>query len=212
MVLLERSVKAVLRLYESPRRSRCAGGGHVTAPVVLVVDDERELADMYSTWLADEYDVRTAYSGQEAIDEFDGDVDVALLDRRIPDMSGDEVLQQIRSTDSDCRVAMITAVEPDFDVLDMGFDDYLVKPVFEDDLHDVVDRLLQRATYDDQVREYFSLASKKAVLETHKSDAELASNEEYNELTEDLSELEANLESVTEEMAPDDFESAFRDI
>jgi DNA-binding response OmpR family regulator len=184
----------------------------MTAPVVLVVDDERELADMYSTWLADEYAVRTAYSGQEAIDKFDGDVDVALLDRRIPDMSGDEVLQQIRSTDSDCRVAMIMAVEPDFDVLDMGFDDYLVKPVFEDDLHGVVDRLLQRATYDDQVREYFSLASKKAVLETHKSDAELASNEEYTELTEDLSELEANLESVTEEMAPDDFESAFRDI
>jgi YesN/AraC family two-component response regulator len=94
----------------------------------------------------------------------------------------------------------------------MGFDDYLVKPVFEDDLQGVVDRLLQRATYDDQVREYFSLASKKAVLETHKSDAELASNEEYTALTENLSELEDDLEAVTEEMAPDDFESAFRDI
>ena len=32
-------------------------------PTVLVVDDERDLADLYAAWLADEYEVRTAYGG-----------------------------------------------------------------------------------------------------------------------------------------------------
>jgi DNA-binding response OmpR family regulator len=177
---------------------------------VLVVDDEQELADMYSTWLAQEHDVRTAYSGEQAVDLFDDGVDIALLDRRIPDMSGDEVLEHIRSTGSDCPVAMITAVEPDFDVLDMGFDDYLVKPVFEDDLSEVVERLLRRSDYDDHVQEYFSLASKKAVLETHKSDAELESSEDYAELTDDLSALKDDLDTAADEMAPEDFDAMFR--
>ena len=35
-------------------------------PTVLLVDDERDLADLYAAWLADEYEIRTAYGGEEA--------------------------------------------------------------------------------------------------------------------------------------------------
>ena len=53
-------------------------------PTVLVVDDERDLADLYAAWLEMEYEVVTAYGGEEAIDTMDRSVDVALVDRLMP--------------------------------------------------------------------------------------------------------------------------------
>ncbi len=92
----------------------------------------------------------------------------------MPGLSGDEVLEQIRDRDLNSRVVMVTAVKPDFDIIDMGFDDYLVKPVSKDDLYTTVEGMLSRIEYDNQMQEYFSLVSKKAVLEAEKDEAELA--------------------------------------
>ena len=64
-------------------------------PTVLVVDDDRQLADLYAAWLRGEYDVRTAYGGEEAIEAMSGAVDVALVDRLMPRIPGDEVLKRI---------------------------------------------------------------------------------------------------------------------
>jgi DNA-binding response OmpR family regulator len=91
--------------------------------VVLVVDDEPDVADSYAAFLRDRYDVRTAYGGEPALAALDEDIDVVLLDRRMPDMFGDEVLESIRGRGFECRVAMITAVDPDVDIIDMEFDD-----------------------------------------------------------------------------------------
>ena len=96
-------------------------------PVVVVVDDEPDLAELYTAWLGDSYDVRTAYGGEEAVELINADADVALVDRLMPEKSGDEVLSTVREQGYDCRVAMVTAVEPDFDIIEMGFDAYLVK-------------------------------------------------------------------------------------
>jgi len=191
---------------------------------VVVVEDEPDLADLYAAWLEDGYDVHAAYGGEEAlavVDDLD-EVDVVLLDRRMPDVSGDEVLTALRDREVDARVAMVTAVEPDFDIVAMGFDDYLVKPVSREALEETVSELLLREEYADGVRELFSLASKKALLEAEKSTAELDASEEYADLSaridehrddldatldrlsesSDLSELYRDLE--TEEPAPDD--------
>jgi len=51
-------------------------------PVVLAVEDEPPLLEIYASWLEDDYDVRTAGSGEEALEQFDGDVSVVLLGRR----------------------------------------------------------------------------------------------------------------------------------
>ena len=151
-------------------------------PLVLVVEDEPDLADLYAAWLGDEYRVRTAYGGNEALDVLDeagDDVDALLLDRRMPGLSGDEVLDAVTDRGIECRVAMVTAVEPDFDIIEMGFDDYLVKPVTSDTLRDTDKTLLTRNDYDAGVQDLFSLTSKKAMLEAEKSASELADNEEY---------------------------------
>ena len=137
-------------------------------PLVLVVEDDNHLADMYAEWLEETYAVRTAYDGDQALDALDGAVDVVLLDRLMPGLSGDTVLDTIRTRDLDCRVAMVTAVEPDFDIVEMGFDEYLVKPVYRGDLYQTIESLLTRASYVEQFREYHALANKRVTLEAEK--------------------------------------------
>jgi len=183
--------------------------------LVLVVEDEPDLADLYAAWLGDEYRVRTAYGGQEALDELDeadNEVDAILLDRRMPGLSGDEVLSAVRGRGIDCRVAMVTAVEPDFDILKMGFDDYLVKPVTSDTLRETVEGLLRRGEYDTEMQELFSLTSKKAMLETEKSATELADNEEYQRLTDRIDELRSQADQSLEAVTDDDFEKLFQEF
>lgn len=190
------------------------GEVHMTDPTtVLIVDDEADIVDMFAIWLRDEYDVRTATGGEAALDELDESVDVVLLDRRMPKLSGDEVLETIRAEGIGCRVVLVTAVEPDVDIINMGFDDYLVKPVTRDDLHDAINRMLQRSAYNEQTREYFALASKVAALEASLSEAELESSTEYTALQDRLEEAKASAETARADLADEeDFEAAFRDL
>jgi len=182
-------------------------------PVVLVVEDEPDLADLYSSWLADHCTVRTVYDGPEALDAIGEDVNAVLLDRLMPGLSGDRVLDAIRDRDLDCRVAMVTAVEPDFDIIGMGFDDYLVKPVSPDDLLDTVDQLLLRSTYDAQIQEFFALASKRALLESQKREVELRTSEEYARLEDRLAVLRERVDDTVARLSgSDDYEQACRDI
>ncbi len=177
---------------------------------ILIVDDESAVTDVYAAHLKDEYDVRTAYDGSEAVEKLDEEIDAVLLDRRMPGMSGDEVLEHIREEGYDCRVAMVTAVDPDFDILDMGFDDYVVKPVSRDDLYETVDRLLTYSSYDDTFQRYFSLVSKRAALQTSKSQSALETNEEYQALTDRINELEAELDDAVMDLEEGEFGALFR--
>jgi CheY-like chemotaxis protein len=165
-------------------------------PTVLVADDEQRVVEVYSLWLAEEYDVRTATGGREAVELVDGTVDVVLLDRRMPDMTGDEVLRQIRQEGYDCRAGMVTAVDPDFDIVEMDFEAYLTKPITDDDLRDTVEELL--ALDDPQEREGYALAEKREALEDEKSEPELEDSEEYGDLTERLESLRADIEDTVE--------------
>ncbi|ELZ15000.1 response regulator receiver protein [Natrinema thermotolerans DSM 11552] len=182
-------------------------------PSVLIVEDEPDLADLYAAWLEEECRVRTAYDGAEALDAIDETIDVVLLDRRMPGLSGDTVLDTMRERSLDCRVAMVTAVEPDFDIVEMGFDDYLVKPVSGDELVDVIDQLLLRSTYDDQLREFFALAAKKALLDDQKTAAERQSSQEYAELEDRLAVLRVRVDDTMQELlAQDGYRQLWRDI
>lgn len=160
---------------------------------VLIAEDEPELADLYAGWLSDRYDVTAAYDGSAALEAIDEDIDVVLLDRRMPGLSGDQVLDDIRADELDCRVAMVTAVDPDFDIVELGFDDYLLKPVSREDIHEVVDQLLLRRTYDDQLQEFFSLATKKAYLDRQKTEGERKASREYASIEDRLAVLKVEV-------------------
>lgn len=179
---------------------------------VLVVDDESELADLYATWLRRNYTVQTAYGGEAALDALGPDVDVALIDRLMPRMSGTELLTHISSSGFDCRVAIVTAVEPDFDIIEMGFDEYLVKPIRREEVTDVVDSLIARSQYDEQLQELFALASKRAALQAEKSKQELESSDAYAELTAEFERLQAEIEQTAGRLQPRDFEVEMRQL
>lgn len=182
-------------------------------PEVLVVDDETRLADLFAAWISTDYTVDTAYDGEEALEKMGDSIEVVLLDRRMPGLSGDEVLQDIRSEGYDCTVVMVTAVDPDFDIIEMGFDDYLVKPVSKDELLEMIDHVLARTTYDSDIQEYYSLVSKKALLESEKQDRDLQENEEYIELTDRVSTLREEVDSTVQGMeSHEDFVGAFQDL
>ena len=166
-------------------------------PTVLVVDDEADLAELYRVYLDDVCDVRVATGGEEAISTMDDEVDVVLLDRRMPDRSGHEVLSEIRSAGYDARVAMLTAVEPDVDIVDMPFDDYMTKPVSREDLVTLVEVLCYRAEYDDRSQRFFSLASKKAALEA----SEATDTEEYEELVERVEAVRAEVDATLDRLS-----------
>ncbi len=182
-------------------------------PTILVVDDEQDVTDLYATWLDGSFDVRRSYEGCEALELLDDGVDVVLLDRRMPGLSGDEVLEKLRERGLHSRVVMVTAVKPDFDIIEMGFDDYLVKPVSKDDLYTTVEGMLTRDEYDDQMQEYFSLVSKKAVLESEKNAEELAENDEYQRLTSRVETLRQTVDDARSELEDHgDFVGAFQDL
>ncbi|EMA65475.1 response regulator [Halorubrum kocurii] len=149
-----------------------------TPPTVLAVDDEPDLAELYRVYLDAAYEARIATSGEEALSMMDESVDVVLLDRRMPEMSGHEVLEAIREDGYDARIAMLTAVEPDVDIVEMPFDDYKTKPVTREDLLGLVEVLLHRAEFDEHSQEFFALASKKAALEA----TDTTDTDEYEEL------------------------------
>jgi len=183
------------------------------APEILVVDDESRLADLFAAWLQADWQVDTAYDGEAALEKMADSVEIVLLDRRMPGLSGDEVLERIRDEGYDCRVVMVTAVDPDFDIIAMGFDDYLVKPVSKDDLLGIVDRIQTRSTYEADIQEYYSLVSKRSLLESEKSERELEDNEEYQELAARVEELEEKVDHSVDQLKDhDDFVGAFQDL
>ena len=167
-------------------------------PTVLIVDNNPRFVAMHAEWLEDEYQVKRAYSGEEALRDLTEDVDAVLLDRRMPGLSGDEVLERIEDWGFDCRVVVLSAVPPDFDIVDMGFDAYVQKPTVKSELRDVLTDVLTRDTYGELTQEYLALNAKRALLEAEKTDAELQSNPDYEHLLDRLEELEAEIDNPAE--------------
>lgn len=134
-----------------------------TAPeeerIVVVADDDRRVATMHTAWLSDTYAVRTAHDGDETIEELGPEVDVLVLDRRMPGKSGDEVLAWLREQGYDTRVVMITAEDPNEELFDLDFDEYLTKPVSEAEFKSVVADLIERGEYDSQLQAYLARQS-----------------------------------------------------
>ena len=147
-------------------------------PTVLVVEDEPEMRELLTTFLRPKYRVKSVETGTEAMELVES-ADAMLLDRRLPGMMGAEVLGRIRRDGNDIPVGMVSAVDPTFDILEMEFDDYLTKPVGQQELLTAVHGLIQRLDYDAVLREYLALASKVKLLESEKPRHQLDRHEGY---------------------------------
>ncbi|WP_018589693.1 response regulator transcription factor [Terrisporobacter glycolicus] len=99
---------------------------------ILVVDDEPKICEFVKAYLDREgYKVTVAYNGKSAIENFeDVNYDLVILDRMLPDISGEEICKRIRKK-SETPIIMLTAKIEDEDRIEgftLGCDDYLCKP------------------------------------------------------------------------------------
>ena len=183
-------------------------GGEV--PSTLIVDDEPAVVDTHAGALPDDHGVRRAYDGREALEAYDETVDLVLLDRRLPDRSGDDVLTEIRRRRGTCRVVLVTALEPDFEVLELDIDDYLRKPVSPAELRGVVERYAARGAPTETIRRYFALLTRKASYEATLSEAELATKDGYRAVVEEIDVMEARLDGIIDDLTLEDYAATYR--
>ena len=102
-------------------------------PKILIVDDEQVVCDLLSDELNEQgYLCTTALDGKDALTKLaTKDFEIALLDIRLPGMSGMEVLREIWLNHSNTAVVMITAindVDTAVEAMKLGASDYIVKP------------------------------------------------------------------------------------
>jgi two-component system, NtrC family, response regulator AtoC len=120
---------------------------HGPRPRVLVVDDERLIRWSLKERLNREgYDVLEAETGRVALQIFESGVDLVLLDYRLPDVEGFDVLKRMRETDTDVLIIMLTAhssVEHAVAAMRAGAYHYIGKPFDLDDVIIAVDRALE---------------------------------------------------------------------
>jgi two-component system, OmpR family, response regulator CpxR len=115
---------------------------------ILVVDDDEELCQLLAQYLAPEgYDVEAVHDGIGGVDRaVSGDHAIVVLDVMLPDIRGFEVLRRVRGQ-SRAPVLMLTARGDDQDRilgLEMGADDYLLKPFNPRELCARIEAILRR--------------------------------------------------------------------
>ncbi len=118
-------------------------------PKILVVDDERPIRDLLSAALSQwGYEVTLAGSGAEALGMLKGQLlDAALIDIRMPEMDGIDLLRELKRYDSSMEVVIMTGyptVTTAVEALKEGAYDYLTKPLMIDELKHLLARLIER--------------------------------------------------------------------
>ena len=113
---------------------------------ILVVDDDVTLQEVLTFFLGETYEIRTATTGTEALARVCHEpVDLVVLDHRLPDRTGLEVLTELRSTRPSLPVVMLTGYGSEWicaAAFRLGVADYLQKPVNAMDLVEVLHRIL----------------------------------------------------------------------
>ena len=117
---------------------------------ILIVEDDRAVARGLEYGLADEgFEVLWAETGQQALDlARERDPHLILLDIRLPDISGFDVCRQLRTEGKRQPILVLTALDEDLDKvlgLELGADDYVVKPYSLRVLVSRIRALLRRA-------------------------------------------------------------------
>ena len=120
-----------------------------TKSVILLVDDQDTIRFFLEKTLVQEgYEAQTAKTGQEAIDMVQQTIpDLVLLDLKLPDISGLEVLRKVKSMFSDICVVMITAfgdIETAVEAMKSGAYDFVSKPMNLEQLLIVIEKGLER--------------------------------------------------------------------
>lgn len=122
---------------------------------ILIVDDDRNIAELISLYLIKEcFEVKIAEDGREAIQKFlEFQPDLIVLDLMLPGIDGYEVCRTIRKTSS-VPIIMLSAKTETFDKvlgLELGADDYVMKPFDSKELVARIKEVLRRVPLEKEV-------------------------------------------------------------
>lgn len=130
------------------------------AEKILIVDDEKKIIKIVSSYLTKEgFEIFTAEDGKKALEIFENNsLDLIVLDLMLPKISGEEVCSTIRRK-SDIPIIMLTAKGQENDKiegLNIGADDYLVKPFSPRELVARIKAILRRSDHESLKAEIIS--------------------------------------------------------
>ena len=158
--------------------------------IMLIADDNRQITSILEEYAKSEnYDVKIAYDGKAALEVYNKySPDIVLLDVMMPLMDGFEVCREIRKN-SNVPIIMITARGEDFERimgLDIGADDYIVKPFSPGEVMARVRAIMRRLmTEDKKSNQVFSFDN----LQINMEDYIVAINEKNVSLTKKETEI-----------------------
>ena len=180
-----------------------------TEPVVIVIENNATRAELYELWL-EECTVRIAVTKRQVAEKFDEVVDVVVLAEEFVDGAAPTVLEKIRSHSGYCEVVTTTADRnrafPELDV-----DHHLTKPVFEDELRSLVDRLARRSRFRATVIEYYRRTTQLASAEVGATAGE-GDGEECPALENRVRTLKRRLKRLQQGMDIDDIRAVLDSI
>ena len=139
---------------------------------ILVVEDEESVLDPLELLLTKEgFSIITARDGKEALEKFaQTSPDLILLDLMLPEISGTEVCRQIRIKSS-VPIIMLTAKDTEVDKvvgLELGADDYIVKPYSKAELVARIKAVLRRNNADAFVNQGGSISAGPVVIDVER--------------------------------------------
>ena len=124
-------------------------------PLILVVDDDSGLRESLHVILEDEYEVLEVPDGAQALDVVRScQVDLVLLDIRMPGMDGITVLERMKALDEQIEVILVTAVKEvrsAVAAMKLGAFDYLTKPFEEEEVLSSISRALEKRALEREV-------------------------------------------------------------
>lgn len=162
---------------------------------ILVVDDDKNICELLRLYLEKEgFEVTLAFDGAEGISKFNKEnPDLILLDIMMPNMDGWQVCREIRKT-SECPIIMLSAKGETIDKvlgLELGADDYVVKPFDSKEVVARIKAILRRTSKDIDN----DIANKKIVT--------------FNKLSINLESYELKVDGVSVDTPPKELELLF---
>ena len=119
----------------------------IKSRILITEDDELVGASLYEVLLQSGYEVELARDGQSALEVLEKTAcDVALIDLRLPDLPGIQLLEQIKIKYPNLDCMMITSfatVESSVQAMKLGAVDYLTKPINDDELKILIQKVLE---------------------------------------------------------------------
>ena len=118
---------------------------------ILLIEDDRPLNKAISVYFKKEkFYVLSSFSGQEALDIlFQNNLDLIILDINLPDLSGFDLIEQIKIINSNIPILILSACDLDSVILhgfNLGAEDYVTKPFNIEILHKKINVILKRNT------------------------------------------------------------------